>query len=338
VRLSEIFLSLPVAAAGEKRQNLLKLEVLAALAGRRARKGETLVMPTVMFIVGCIAIMAGAVMIAFGIPINEFSFGNTLIVAGTTLATGGLVVVGLSTVARQLDRLAEGQGSRVPAQPGREAEAFETPTDARAAAARIPFPGRPAREPLPPEATMPPPLAAAPASEERPGQSFAPSFAPALRNPEAPPVTVEDEVSLSPQYQPASSEVAPPARPKLPGAAPSAPGPESRRAEPPAPTREAPTSYFDSMWPAKPRTAPAPEAPRPPRPEAAPRERESIARAPAPESRPAAARAVAILKSGVVDGMAYTLYVDGSIEAELPQGTLRFASIDELRSHLEKNS
>ncbi len=49
-------------------------------------------------------------------------------------------------------------------------------------------------------------------------------------------------------------------------------------------------------------------------------------------------RAVAILKSGVVDGMGYTLYVDGSIEAELPQGTLRFASITELRSHLEKNT
>ena len=47
---------------------------------------------------------------------------------------------------------------------------------------------------------------------------------------------------------------------------------------------------------------------------------------------------VAILKSGVVDGMAYTLYVDGSIEAELPQGTLRFASINELRDHLAKNS
>ena len=43
-------------------------------------------------------------------------------------------------------------------------------------------------------------------------------------------------------------------------------------------------------------------------------------------------------QSGVVDGMGYTLYVDGSIEAELPQGTLRFASIDELRAHLEKGS
>ena len=57
-----------------------------------------------------------------------------------------------------------------------------------------------------------------------------------------------------------------------------------------------------------------------------------------PESEEQKPRAVAILKSGVVDGMGYTLYVDGSIEAELPQGTLRFASINELRSHLEKNS
>jgi hypothetical protein len=46
-------------------------------------------------------------------------------------------------------------------------------------------------------------------------------------------------------------------------------------------------------------------------------------------------RPIAILKSGVIDGMAYTLYTDGSIEAELPQGTMRFGSIDELRAHLE---
>jgi hypothetical protein len=49
-------------------------------------------------------------------------------------------------------------------------------------------------------------------------------------------------------------------------------------------------------------------------------------------------RQPAILKSGVVDGMAYTLYADGSIEAQLPQGTVRFGSIAELRSHIENNS
>jgi hypothetical protein len=39
----------------------------------------------------------------------------------------------------------------------------------------------------------------------------------------------------------------------------------------------------------------------------------------------------------VIDGMAYTLYADGSIEAELPQGTVKFASVDALRAHLENN-
>jgi hypothetical protein len=53
---------------------------------------------------------------------------------------------------------------------------------------------------------------------------------------------------------------------------------------------------------------------------------------------PEAARPVSILKSGVVDGMAYTLYSDGSIEAQLPQGTLRFGSITELRNHIEQSA
>jgi hypothetical protein len=43
---------------------------------------------------------------------------------------------------------------------------------------------------------------------------------------------------------------------------------------------------------------------------------------------------VAIFKSGVIDGMAYTLYTDGSIEAELARGTVKFSSIDELRAYL----
>ena len=44
---------------------------------------------------------------------------------------------------------------------------------------------------------------------------------------------------------------------------------------------------------------------------------------------------VTVLKSGVVDGMAYSLYSDGSIEAQMPEGMMRFASIDELRAHLD---
>jgi hypothetical protein len=43
---------------------------------------------------------------------------------------------------------------------------------------------------------------------------------------------------------------------------------------------------------------------------------------------------VRVLKSGVIEGMAYTLYSDGSVDAELPEGTRRFASISEWRTHL----
>jgi hypothetical protein len=49
---------------------------------------------------------------------------------------------------------------------------------------------------------------------------------------------------------------------------------------------------------------------------------------------PAGAEEVRIFKSGVIDGMAYTLYTDGSIEAELAQGTVKFSPIDELRAYL----
>jgi len=49
---------------------------------------------------------------------------------------------------------------------------------------------------------------------------------------------------------------------------------------------------------------------------------------------PAAAPEATVYKSGVIDGMAYTLFMDGSIEAELPQGRVRFATVDELQKYL----
>jgi hypothetical protein len=283
-------------------------------------------MSMVMFVIGCVAVMIGVAMVGFGIPVNEFSFGNTLIVAGTTLATGGLIVIGLSAVVSQLHRIAESMAGRA-MMPTRPVDVPEAPADVRTGSGRLPFPPK---SPLtamtrPPEAPMAPPVPAD-LDAEAPH-----SFAPAMRNPEAPPMTVEDEVSLSPQDQ-----MTPPS-------------PDLGPILPSAPARETPGSYFDSMWPAKPRTTvaappkheskhePKYETKHEPLHEMAERERESIARLTDPEPDSAPPRA-AVLKSGVVDGMAYTLYVDGSIEAELPQGTLRFASIDELRSHLEQNN
>ena len=43
-----------------------------------------------------------------------------------------------------------------------------------------------------------------------------------------------------------------------------------------------------------------------------------------------------VVKSGTVDGMAYSLYSDGSIEAQMPEGMMRFASIEQLRTHIDR--
>lgn len=106
--------------------------------------------------------------------------------------------------------------------------------------------------------------------------------------------------------------------------------PRARRQEHPA-TAEPSGHLFDSLWPARQDSA----SPRRGRP-SAPHEADDRARvegAPQPDttSRPN----VTIIKSGIVDGMAYTLFSDGSIEAELSNGPVRFASINELRAHLE---
>jgi hypothetical protein len=95
------------------------------------------------------------------------------------------------------------------------------------------------------------------------------------------------------------------------------------------------SSHVDPLWPtARSSTPPQPLA------EPAPVVARLLAQAARAAQRTAwtkTSAGVSILKSGVVDGMPYTLYSDGSIEAQLPGGTLRFNSINELRSHIEQN-
>jgi hypothetical protein len=280
-------------------------------------------------------LIVGVGAVGFGIPINEFSFGNTLIGAGMTATAGGLIVIALGAVVAQLHRLTETLAESASARPGRAAAAFDAPGAGPLATGRPPFPPRQRSESAVP---APPPFAPAPGHE--PGEEPGLPSAPTLRNPETPLAAMADEASLSPvQEGPApgrsgaDEQIAPAPEPTW---QPQHPSPESRRRG----------TNFDAMWPS---VRPRPEAPAPfPAPPAAEPAHEagqagSAAEPPAaPETAAQASdqapRAVAILKSGVVDGMGYTLYVDGSIEAELPQGTLRFASINDLRSHLEKNT
>src|SRR5689334_16691064 len=64
-------------------------------------------MSFVLMVVGILAIALGAILIGFGIPINEFSLGNTLILAGTVTAAGGLVTFAISRAVSQLSRIAD---------------------------------------------------------------------------------------------------------------------------------------------------------------------------------------------------------------------------------------
>ncbi len=323
-------------------------------------------MSVLLFVLGAIAFVSGAVMVGFGIPVNEFSFGNTLITSGVTTIVGGLILGGLGATVAQLQRVAEALSVRPPRPAGRPVEALDAqPAGNRTAQnaswdGRVPFPPKTKPEP---KSEVPardfyaaePRMAASSdiAHDERPGLNVAPM----MRNPDEPPFAVGDfdEASLSPrQYTPmprTAAEVADHERPSAPppfAANGSGAGSAEKHQEPavdtgwrmpPPSTRPPNAAQFDAMWPAElrgPKFAKA-EEPKSVRERTAPvperHDMETLAPRPADEPR-----SVAILKSGMVDGMGYTLYVDGSIEAELPQGTLRFASITELRTHLEKNS
>jgi hypothetical protein len=55
---------------------------------------------------------------------------------------------------------------------------------------------------------------------------------------------------------------------------------------------------------------------------------------PRPAAKPNGTPETTVYKSGMIDGMAYSLFMDGSIEAELPHGRVKFASVDELQKYL----
>src|ERR1700730_1945529 len=114
-------------------------------------------------------------------------------------------------------------------------------------------------------------------------------------------------------------------------------GPTAPRTAAPAPPvpppvpepAEAPPATFDDAWPRSERARGAEVPPQRRNGRTPPTIPEGAARS---EDQPPP---VTVLKSGVVDGMAYSLYSDGSIEAQMPEGMMRFASIDELRAHLD---
>ena len=62
------------------------------------RVGDEEAMSVVLFVIGLLVTAAGFVTIGFGIPINAFSLGNTLIISGTVAVCGGLIQIGRAHV------------------------------------------------------------------------------------------------------------------------------------------------------------------------------------------------------------------------------------------------
>jgi hypothetical protein len=316
-------------------------------------------MSVILSLLGIVVAAAGVAAIGFGIPINEFTSGTTLIVAGVSALTGGLVLIGLAAVVAELGRLGEAIRTRLVARaPGRSAEPAELAQPSADPASGSITPARPL-------APSPRPRAETP--QVRAAESSATAGTPVgevsaavdrlhvtrAEQGEPPIVEEEEEVPLSPNgtahvqtHRSAGVEAAPP-EPKV--------SPEDRagggavealkasrldflfRSKPARPASQ--RANFDAVWPADTRPGKRAESGPSQAVEAAKRQAEDSAE----ESRQqpgalAEPRAAAILKSGVVDGMAYTLYADGSIEAKLPQGTVKFGSIAELRAHIESNS
>jgi hypothetical protein len=279
-------------------------------------------MHVILLALGLVSALAGLALIGLGIPNNAVAPGNTFIMSGTMALMAGLLLTGLASAIRQLRRIAQLLETRpIPRALGPEPETVRAPVV------------------TPPDE---PPVAVE--SERRsPPLSPVPEPAGAAVEVRAPRI---DERSLRVTAE-EDSVVPEPVQHDRPAAA-DEPA-HAEHAPPPPPSAPA-RMTFDTTWTEE-RVA---EAPRQPLRQAA-REVPREASREAPRERPAApaaapaapatigrelrataepAQGVHIFKSGVIDGMAYTLYTDGSIEAELAGGTVKFASIDELRAYL----
>lgn len=273
-------------------------------------------------------------MAAFGVSIHDHTFDTSIVTPGVVAAVGGMLLVGLGLALRVLQRIERALALRSM----QRAEPALVPQAERAV---LPHP--------PIQAPNPQPTSAAPASPEKPPEVTA-EKSPLIARLEATRVIAETEASRSPDPVmpfPTSADLAVAQADKAQAAkrtnGVAAPRMAARldvTPRPPIGTERRAGPAFASVWPTTQRPARAePSAPASLQPVAeADQKSQPAAEAPEAAANGTAPEQVSVLKSGVVDGMAYTLYSDGSIEAQLPQGTLRFGSITELRNHIERSA
>jgi hypothetical protein len=292
-------------------------------------------MMTMLLIAGIAVLAAGLLAVGFGIPVKEFSFGNTLILAGTVTACTGLVMLGLSMVVRELQNIARRLGPANAAAAPRARTEQQLSADQPSGKDLLPSRDKPTPENLDGEPSTASAGSPAPWQDEaavrdrgRSRGDVAPEPAP----PEpTPPVKPRRNLLFSSSSRKERERVAA----RTPDSAAADPGPAPAVAPPVSAANEPAPATFEEAWPQseRARSDAALRRNRTPSTFTEPKTAAVPDRHPAPSEEPPP---VTVLKSGVVDGMAYSLYSDGSIEAQMPEGMMRFASIDELRSHLDQ--
>ncbi len=296
-------------------------------------------MMLVMLVAGIGCLLAGLLAIGFGIPVKEFSFGNTLILSGAVAACTGLIILALWVVVRELKGIAQRLG---PAASSDWAGTATQPAAATPQRRHAPDDGgflfsrdQPAAEGA--EGAGSDARPSAPWRDEAAARSARGDTPPVPEPAEAPPA-VKPRRNL--MFSSTSRRERERAQARSADASTNEPGPTT--ATPLPEISEMPAATFDDAWPKldRSRSTEAPVQRRSGRTPSTFSEATSVAAAadrhppalPTEDQPPP----VTVLKSGVVDGMAYSLYSDGSIEAQMPEGMMRFASIDELRSHLDQ--
>ncbi|UPK33178.1 DUF308 domain-containing protein [Bradyrhizobium sp. 186] len=283
-----------------------------------------------LLIAGIVAVVAGLLAVLFGYTVRDFSLGSTLIISGTIGVCSGMLLVGLHVVVLELKGIARRLAGSTAAADVRVRPVLPSGLAMPGTAPRepVPAPAMQVDPQAPPSSAAPPPWQSEAAARERPRVELpAEPEAPPPAAPEAPRRRNLLFASTSRKERERAEAKATDGLP---------PQSHEEPAEPVAP--EVPPASFDDAWPKPDRARPSePAASRRPPPRT-PSTFEAVPPQPEPELPPAEPAQVTVLKSGVVDGMAYSLYSDGSIEAQMPEGMMRFASIDELRAHLDQRS
>jgi hypothetical protein len=295
-----------------------------------------------LWVAGALITLAGLALLAPGGIPHGASFDSGTLTPATLAIVGGLLLIGVGTVLRQLRRIERAIANR-PARAAHVEEGHAADLGEAHGQPRIPFPPK-----LTGSTTQAGAATTALSAEDTTSDHLRTKIAPSDRSEGEPAFAGSDAPNLSRLPLPADDHkerresaakgysgngAAPPraitdveVRPRLVGSPATPRGravaafwPGGQRREPQTAAAHAQMAVARAL----PAGGPVPSS-----------DALSVVAA-APARR---AETVSILKSGVIEGMAYTLYSDGSIEAQLPQGTLRFGSIAALRDHIESQA